>query len=79
MLGRAHLGPLRELAIDDGLRGRKTRKRRCICFEILPKAIGYLTHSRSRTIIRPKSSLHLIKLPCLLVNKMEKNHGHHIL
>ena len=42
------------------------------------KNIGYLTHSRPRAIIRPKSSLHLIKFPCSLLNKMEKNYGQHI-
>ena len=42
------------------------------------KSIGYLTHSRPRAIIRPKSSLHLIKFPCWLVNKMEKNYEQHI-
>ena len=36
------------------------------------KNIGYLTHSRPRAIIRPKSSLYLIKFPCSLVNKMKK-------
>ena len=46
--------------------------------ETFAKNIGYLTHSRPRAIIRPKSSLHLIKFPCSLVNKMEKNYGQHI-
>ena len=36
------------------------------------KNIGYLTHSQPCAIIRPKSSLHLIKFPRSLVNKMEK-------
>ena len=40
--------------------------------------IGYLIHSRPCAIIRPKSSLHLIKFLCSLVNKMEKNYGQHI-
>ena len=42
------------------------------------KNIRYLTHSRPRVIIRPKSSLHLIKFLCSLLNKMEKNYGQHI-
>ena len=44
----------------------------------LCQKIGYLAHSRPRAIIRPKFSLHLIKFPSSLVNKMKKENGHHI-
>ena len=37
----------------------------------MPKTIDYLTDGRPRTIIWPKFSLQLIKLPCLLVKKIE--------
>ena len=55
----------------------KNKKIKVNMLGIFAKIIGYLT-SRPRAIIRPKSSLHLIKFPCSLVNKMEKNYGQHI-
>ena len=56
----------------------KSKKIKVNMLGTFAKNIGYLTHSRPRAIIRPKSSLHLIKFPCSLVNKMEKNYGQHI-
>ena len=50
----------------------KTKKIKVNMLKTFAKNIGYLTHSQPRAIIRPKSSLHLIKFPCSLVNKMEK-------
>ena len=56
----------------------KNQKIKVNMLETFAKNIGYLTHSRPCAIIRPKSCLHLIKFPCLLVNKMEKNYEQHI-
>ena len=46
----------------------KNKKNNVNMLGIFAKNIGYLTHSRPRAIIRPKSPLNLIKFPCSLVN-----------
>ena len=56
----------------------KSKKIKVNMLGIFAKNIGYLTHSRPCAIIRPKSSLHLIKFPCSLINKMETNYGQNI-